>query len=133
LLTAVPEVASFLEAAEGAIQNCEGPVLIVAGADMSHVGPRFGSAEPLTELFTERVRKEDKAALMAAADCDAEAFFQKVAEVGNRNNICSVTQIYTLLKLLQQPSGTLLSYDMAVDEENGSAVGFAALNFRQQP
>ncbi|MFH1999046.1 MAG: AmmeMemoRadiSam system protein B [Planctomycetota bacterium] len=127
----LPQVASFLEAAEGAIQRCKGPVLVVAGADMSHVGPRFGTAEPLTPEFIEKVRAEDIAALKAAADCDAESFFQSVAGIQNRNNICSVTQIYTLLKLLQHTSGTLLSYDMAVDEDNGTAVGFAALNFRK--
>lgn len=128
----VPEVASFLEATGEAIRNSEGPVLIVAGADMSHVGPRFGSVEPLTPEFTERVRTEDKVALRAAAEGDAEAFFQKVAEIENRNNICSVTQIYALLKLLGNPDGKLLSYDMAVNEQNGTAVGFAALNFWQK-
>ncbi|MHC4943098.1 MAG: AmmeMemoRadiSam system protein B [Planctomycetota bacterium] len=124
----LPEMKSFLDAVKEAIQACEGPVLVMAGADMCHVGRKFGMSETMTPGFLDRVRQEDRASLTAAVEQDGEAFFRKVAGVENRNNICSVASIYTVLKLLEHCDGELLDYAMAVDEGTDSAVGFAALN-----
>lgn len=125
----LPEVAAFLNAAREAMNRSDGPVLVVAGADMCHVGAKFGTPERIAPDYLERVRREDEDALSQAADLDPEGFYQSIFRIQNRNNICSVTSIYTLLKILEGCRGERLSYDMAVDEENDSAVGFAAMNF----
>lgn len=126
---ALPFVQEFIHSLEMAIQDCPGDVLIVAGADMCHVGAKFGAEQPLNKDVLNQVQKEDLHALEAAAAGDGESFFERLARIQNRNNVCSATSIYILLKLLEKAQGKLICYDMAVEEETDSAVGFAALNF----
>ena len=100
LASSDPEVGRFLDSARKAISACPGPVLVLAGADLSHVGFKFGDTDPARGAFLDRVAQEDMAALEAAATGDGEAFFSEVARINNRNHICSVTSIYVLLSLL---------------------------------
>ncbi len=121
------EVKDFLDALLSADRALEGETLLVAGADMCHVGAKFGSTEPLSQAQLDRVMDEDTRALKAGAADGADAFFHAVSRIDNRNNICGVASIYTVLKFLEGVEARFLGYDMAVDEKDDSAVGFAAL------
>ena len=125
----LPEVTAFIQAVRTEMEHRTGAVLVVAGADMSHVGRKFATPDPLSPDYLDRVRREDGQALQAAEALDGEGFFHAVRRIGNRNNICSVTSIYTLLEVLGEGEGRLLGYDLSVDEASDAAVGFAALNF----
>jgi len=104
-------------------------VLVITGDDMCHVGQKFNTEKAISPEYLEQVRLEDEAALESAENLDAEGFFEKISSINNSNNICSVTSIYTQLKLLKDSSATMLGYDMAVDKATDSAVGFPAMNF----
>jgi MEMO1 family protein len=123
---ALPAVGSFLDALEAAATDCPGEVLLIAGADMCHVGPKFGAPRPLEEPELERIRSEDRAALDAGVTRGADAFYGKVSAIGNRNNICGVVSIYTVLEALKGLKGEVLGYDMALEPEGFAAVGFGA-------
>jgi AmmeMemoRadiSam system protein B len=125
--SSLPEVSGFLDALGEAVSACPGDVLLVAGADMCHVGPRFGGGEALDQAALDRVRSEDERALEAGAARGAEAFYQEIAALQNQNSVCGVVSIYTVLKFLEDGKGKLLGYDMAVEPDGSSAVGFAAL------
>lgn len=123
-----PEVEGFLHALRHAVGDEDGGgTLLLTGADMCHVGPKFGDSEPLTGGDLDRVREEDRRALLKAASDGAEAFHDEVAAIGNRNHICSVASIYTVLKFLEGQGGELLGYDMAAEEDGSAAVGFCAM------
>jgi len=123
----LPEVKGFLAALGGAAEACPGDVLLVAGADMCHVGPKFGAGSPLEQSDLDRVRSEDMRALEAGASGGAGAFYREVAAIRNRNSICGVVSIYTVLEFLEGDKGELLGYDMDVEPEGFAAVGFAAM------
>ena len=78
------EVKGFLDGLSRAAGSCPGGVLLVAGADLCHAGPRFGKPEPLGADDVRRIEEEDRGVLEAAATGGAEAFFTKVARIGNR-------------------------------------------------
>lgn len=124
-----PEVRAFTGAVEKAVDRCPRPVLIVSGADLSHVGRKFGMDQSITPAFLSQVRKDDQCVLEAGIKSGGEAFYTEVARIDNRNNICSVTSIYTLQMLLKNCRGEILAYDQAQEPDTDSAVGFAALNF----
>jgi MEMO1 family protein len=122
-----PRVAGFLDALRTATAGRR--VLVVAGADLAHVGPRFGDG-PMKKADCDRVAGEDHVALEAAARRDADAFFAAVAAVGDRNRVCGLAPIYHAVAFAGREGrpGTILDYDQCrADEAGASFVSITAL------
>jgi AmmeMemoRadiSam system protein B len=120
-------VAGFLDALRTATARRK--VLVVAGADLAHVGPRFGDG-PMTKVDRDRVAVEDEAALEAAARRDADGFFSAVATIGDRNRVCGLAPIFHALAFAGREgrAGSILDYDQCkADEAATSFVSIAAL------
>jgi len=123
------EVGGLLDGFGRAIEECPGDVLFVAGADLCHAGPRFGAPRPLSADDLKRIESEDRQALEAGAAKGADAFYEEVSRIGNRNNICSAVSLYTMLALFEGRQVSLLDYDMALEADGQAAVGFGAMRF----
>jgi MEMO1 family protein len=102
------------------------PTVIIAGADLSHVGKRFGDDRDLDETFLREVEGIDRAALAALETADAEAFRSSLAQHDNRTRVCSAGSIYTLLTALPNAERQLIRYHQAVDAESGTCVTCSA-------
>jgi AmmeMemoRadiSam system protein B len=102
---------------------------IVAGADLAHVGPRFGDAWRVTAPELARVEAEDRALLDAARARDAEGFFTEARRQQDRNRICGLSPIYALLRLVPRGVGRLLRYGQWPDPDG--TVTFASLSFEE--
>lgn len=122
-----PRVADFLGALAKAVAGKR--VLLVAGADFAHVGPRFGDGPMGSAENRSLVEDADRASLAAAARGDAEGFFTAVAAVEDRYRVCGLAPIYHALALHRAAApGRLLAYDQcAADEQNESFVSIAAM------
>lgn len=106
--------------------------LIVAGVDLSHVGPKFG--DPHTGRSLEpAVRASDREVLDALAEGDADSFFRAGAKSRNRYRICGFSALWTLLAVAPAIRGTVLDYDIWHEEPTRSAVSFAAVAFARHP
>jgi len=104
-------------------------VLIVAGADLAHVGPRFGDG-PMGAADRLRVEEDDRKALAASAARDAEGFFRAIASIRDRNRICGLAPMYHALALAGRdgPAGTVIAYDQCpADDASTSFVSIATL------
>ncbi len=102
-------------------------VCLVAGADLAHMGTRFGDA-PLTPEQLRALEKDDRRTLEAAAAVDPKGFFDDVARDGDRRRICGYSPIHALLAVLEgQAEGALLRYGQWPDPEG--AVTFAGMAF----
>jgi AmmeMemoRadiSam system protein B len=121
----VPEIESFVAALRAAIAAERRPVLVVAGVDLSHVGPRFGDANGAGAGLAAAAKVEDLAALAHVTAGDAEAWWHAVASAGNARRICGLSAIYTALRVLAPVRGRLLEYGQGADPAGG-VVGFAA-------
>jgi AmmeMemoRadiSam system protein B len=102
---------------------------IVAGADLAHVGPRFGDAWQVTAPDLARVEAEDRALLDAVRARDAEGFFMEARRQQDRNRICGLSPIYALLRLVPRGVGRLLRYGQWPDPDG--TVTFASLSFEE--
>jgi hypothetical protein len=106
------------------------PTLLVASADLSHVGGFFGDRRELDDAFLDAVSGVDEAALAFIARNDPEAFRAHMARTGNPTRICSVGCLYTLMTALS-PSARpqRLRYHQAVTPEAENCVTCAAFAF----
>jgi len=121
------EIADFLSALREALDSYSGRVVIVAAADLTHMGPQFGDEERLTPARLAWIEKEDRQMLKQTEAGDADAFYAEVQKDGDRRRICGAPCIYALLSLLPDAKGSLLKYSQAAEPDGSSCVSFAAL------
>ncbi len=123
------EAESFITALRALVERRAGRVLLVAGADLAHVGPRFGDPRPLDERERERLGARDHEFIDLALGRDAPGFFDQVAADLDARRVCGLAPIYTMLRALPQGRGEALHYDQCVDPEEGSIVSHASLGY----
>lgn len=111
------------------VRNDTGETLIVAGADLSHVGAAFGDERQLDEPFLEEVRQRDRQALDRLRTGEVNAFLQCVAEQENPTRVCSAGCIFVLAAALPDASASVLGYHQAVDLPTQTCVTCAAVAF----
>ncbi len=124
-----PEAESFLAALRALVERKDGRVVVVAGADLAHVGPRFGDARALDERGRERLGERDRASVDLAVGRDAPGFFRQVVADLDSRRVCGLGPIYTMLRALPQGRGEALHYDQCVDPDEGSIVSHASLGY----
>jgi len=125
-----PRVRGFVEALRESLAEAGRKALLVASADLSHVGPRFGDERRSDAAVMNGVRQSDAGALRNVCAMDAAGFFARIRQTNDRTRICGTACLYTLLCLLEGSGlrGVLRKHASTVDE-TGSAVTFAAITF----
>jgi AmmeMemoRadiSam system protein B len=93
--------------------------LVVAAADLAHVGPAFGDPYGLDFVARAQLRQADERLLATVYDGDAAAFFAQVQREGDRRNICGLPPIYLTLRLLGETSGQPAGYAQCPADPQG--------------
>jgi MEMO1 family protein len=117
----------FLDALAEAVSRAGRRVAFVAGADLAHIGPRFGDAEPVSAGELERIGREDRTMLEAVEAGDADAFFENAARDGDARRVCGLSPIWTLLRATGGRAGVLRQYGQWPDPQG--VVTFASVVF----
>ncbi|HVY54182.1 MAG TPA: AmmeMemoRadiSam system protein B, partial [Thermodesulfobacteriota bacterium] len=73
-------VSVFLEAVAGIVRDMGDRIFIIAGADMAHVGLKFGDSEPVSDSTLGRIRERDMLSLSFSEKIDGEGFYRSVEE-----------------------------------------------------
>lgn len=127
LLDGATSLGPLVRALRQTIAEYPGRVCLVAGADLSHVGPRFGDPEPVDEARVEAVGEGDQEALHRFILSGADAFFAHFAADHNQRNVCSVANLYLLRALLPEAEVELLRWEAAFDPQQTVTFAAAAL------
>jgi hypothetical protein len=126
----------FLDTLEKALTKTGQKAIIIAGADLSHVGASFGDAFPdgVSDAFLEETRQHDHWVLEAVQSLDAPQFFERIASCKNRYRICGLSPIYAMLHLLKAPGnngntgkGFIVDYDQSLDSDRTTSVSFTGM------
>lgn len=125
----VEEIEEFILALRQTMNEEQREVCVISGADLAHVGPRFGDADPVSPSLIAWMQTEDRSTLERVAQGDAEGFYRSVMADGNKRKVCGLSSIYTFLRIVAGP-GRLLQYGYAPDPEGG-IVSFASLAFHR--
>jgi len=107
-----------------------GKICFIAGADLSHIGMRFGDRTAPDEKSLADTERHDRALLAAAAGADAAAFDETIRNDRDRHRVCGYSPIYALLRATVGATGRLLRYEQSQEKETGSMVSFASLVLR---
>lgn len=104
--------------------------LVVAAADLAHVGPAF-DGRPVVAEGQAKLREADDAILAEMAAGSAEGFFEELMAVEDSNNVCGLPPIYLSLRLLGKTRGETIAYDQCpADEQDTSWVSVAGMLWR---
>lgn len=124
----IPGMSDFVSGLRRYLEEGDGPALIVAGVDFSHIGPKFGHREPAVSLLLE-AKEHDRSLLDAICRGDGKTFWEIIQKKDNRYNVCGFSTLALLLELLSGKRGFELGYDFWMEEATQSAVSYAALAF----
>jgi len=124
-------VVRFIDGVRGLVDSRPGRVVVVAGADMAHVGPRFGDEHAYDDGQRHLLEVADRESLARAASLDAGGFWSHVAGDLDARRVCGLAPIWSLLRSLGSTGvrGRLLHYEQTVDGDDGSIVSHAAVGF----
>ncbi len=106
----------------------ERPPLVVAGADLSHIGLKFGHSREAASLMPE-AREHDFRLLRCFCRGDISGFWEEHRRTEGRFNVCGLTSMAGVMMLFPGMRGSLRGYDFWEEESTRSAVSFAAVSF----
>lgn len=121
---------SFLAALGELVERRGERGFVLMGADLAHVGPRFGDPDALDGTEREALAKRDHESIACMNAGDARGFYAHVREDLRQRRVCGLGPIYTALRVLPRTSeGAVLHYAQCIDPEEGSIVSHASVAF----
>jgi AmmeMemoRadiSam system protein B len=119
-------VTTFLHACRDIIASERRRVCVIAGADLAHVGRRFGDTFDIDETIVRAVARRDREDLREAVASNPGGFYLSVMKDRNQRRVCGLNCIYAALYAVHGMvgSGELLHYDYTHDPAGG-IVSFA--------
>ena len=105
--------------------------LVVAAADLAHMGPAFGDPRPIETAERVGVSTADDELIKSMCSADAEGFFSQVKNETDRRRICGLAPIYMTLRILNDSQGEAAGYmQCPADQINGSLVSICGVGLR---
>lgn len=121
-----PDLGDFADTLAQALANDDRRTVLIAGADLSHVGQHFGDQQPTTPEFLRQVERDDRTLLELLESRLEESFVEELRMSENPTRVCGAGCIYTLLRALPEQPCRVIRYEQAVDMDSETHVTCAA-------
>jgi len=102
-------------------------VLVVASADLAHIGPQFGDPFLIDYERLLRLKDQDEEMLSFIERGDSRGFLDYIRNEGDKRRICGLPPIYATLKVLEPCRGKLIDYGQWRDPQGYGSVSFAGM------
>jgi AmmeMemoRadiSam system protein B len=122
-------VERFLALLKQTVTESGRPYCVIAGAELAHIGMRYGDNKPPTDFSFHKCMQADLEMLKHVETLDAAGFADYIRKEGNARRISGFAPIYTLLRLIDAEKGEVLRYDRGVTDQFNSTVTYAAVAF----
>ena len=106
------------------------PYLLIAGADLAHIGAQFGDTYTLDRQTLARSKTKDEEILDGVKQVDGRRFLAAIRAERDGRRICGLAPIFFQLSLLEDSRCELVGYDQWTD--GASSVSFAGAVFYKQ-
>ncbi|HUT52270.1 MAG TPA: AmmeMemoRadiSam system protein B [bacterium] len=123
-----PAFKEFMGALKLALSERNEPVCFIAGADLAHLGPRYGDKEHWAPIRMAEEEEMDRKMLAPLASADQDGFFQEIAGQMDRRRICGLPPIYALMHASGAVRSELLKWGYWHDRSTHSVVTFASMS-----
>lgn len=100
----------------------DGSMLIVAGADLSHIGSHFGDERQIEPAWLKDIAASDQSAIVHLQEGKPEGFVEELRRTSNATRVCSSGSLYVLRRVLPDATWQELGYHQASDPESGTCV-----------
>jgi hypothetical protein len=122
-----PAFRDFMDALRLALAERGERVCFVAGADLAHLGPRYGDQQTWAPIRMAEEEEIDRAMLAPLLVGDEDGFFGEIAKIGDQRRVCGLAPIYAALAASGAERAQLLKWSYWHDHETSSVVSFASL------
>ncbi len=121
-------LAAFVEALKKTLNELGGRTLIVASADLSHVGPAFGDPQtlagesPEAQGMRNKVFQHDREMIQMIVDKKPDDLVAAMSWQQNPTRWCSVGNIVAALKVAEPENVELFNFAASMDEQGTTLV-----------
>lgn len=119
----------FTTALKTGLKKYHEKVLVIASADLAHLGPRYGNVTGLSDRDLRVLEAEDAETIRYMTEQDVEGFVAAIRRDRDKRNICGFAPISAMLEVMPPSRGRLLKYDVTCMDQQGSHVSFASVVF----
>jgi AmmeMemoRadiSam system protein B len=123
------EVGDFSAAMRRTAEDSGKSVCYISGADLAHMGRKFGDEEGVSDALIDSVRRRDLEMLAFLERADAEGFYRHIEAEKDARKICGMPPMFTMMKCMDASAGKLLRYDYNIEAATDSLVSFCAMAF----
>jgi AmmeMemoRadiSam system protein B len=123
------KVELFLQTMKDTIAEEGRDICLVAGAELAHIGMRYGDNKPPSDFSFHKCMQTDLEMLKHVEQLDAGAFAAFIQKERDARRISGFAAIYALLRLIQAEKGQVLRYDRAITDQFNSTVTYASITF----
>lgn len=115
-----PRIASAIEVLKRVASKRR--TIIVAAADLAHMGPVFGDPSPLDFAGRAGMAKQDERLIDIMSRRQAEDFFAEIRGERDARHICGLPPIYIARSILSGAAGRSVSYAQCPASEDGGSL-----------
>lgn len=123
------QVETFLQTLKDALAASGKQYCVLVGAELAHIGMRYGDSAPPTDFSFHRCMQIDLEMLKHVENRDPEEFAKFIQKENDQRRISGFSPIYSLLRLIQAETGQVLRYDRGITDQYNSTVTYASMAF----
>jgi len=122
-----PEFRDFMGALKSALDERGEKHCVIAGADLAHLGPRYGDKEGWAPIRMKEEEETDMDMLSPLLSGDRDGFFHKVADIRDKRRVCGLSPIYAAMHATGAARSDLLRWSYWYDSQTRSVVSYASM------
>jgi AmmeMemoRadiSam system protein B len=123
------KTAAFLNSIKDIVDKLGEKAVVIAGADLAHMGNKFGETEAVDLSTLKWIKNRDYLSIKHTQDLNKEALYRLVEEEKDKRKICGLSPIYALLSVINAKKGKMLDYGQALEPDTGSVVTYTSMGF----
>ena len=123
------ELTRLISSLKQTISETDKRVVLVLSVDLAHMGPKFGDEFDINSKIAEDIREADFQMFNALSRMDSATFQDMIVKDLIPRKVDACSAVYTLLQLMDEGAGKMVSYDQSFQSDTNSLVSYGSMVF----